>query len=83
MTEKVRLPGTKLQGIPPACATQQDVQSFCSDQSRRPNQDHVIMAWHEPLTSQWNKECIALLAQKAQSSLRDSITADDMPEVNQ
>ena len=83
MAENIRVPGTKLQGTPPACATQQDVQSFCSDQSCRPHEDSAIMAWFEPLTSQWNKECIALLAKKAQSTLQALIAADKMPKVDQ
>ena len=83
MAENVRLPGTKLQGTLPTCASQQDVQSFCNDQSRRPQEDNVVMAWFEPLTSPWNKECIALLAKKAQSALRALIAAGKMPEVDQ
>ena len=71
------------QGTLPTCATQQDVQSFCNDQSCHPQEDNVVMAWFEPLTSPWNKECIALLAKKAQSTLQALIAAGKMPEVDQ
>ena len=83
MAENVQLPGTKLQGTLPTCATQQDVQSFCNDQSCCPQEDNVVMAWFEPLTSPWNKECIALLAKKAQSTLQALIVAGEMPKVDQ
>ena len=83
MAENVWLPGTKLQGTLPTCATQQDVQSFCNDQSRCPQEDNVVMAWFKPLTSPWNKECIVLLAKKAQSTLQALIVAGKIPEVDQ
>ena len=83
MGENIWLPGTKVQRTSPACATQQDIQSFCSDQSCCPHEDSVIMACFEPLTSQWNKECIVLLAKKAQSTLWALIVADKMPKVDQ
>ena len=39
------------------------------------------MAWFQPLTSKWNAECIALLAQKAQSVLWASVTVGEIPGV--
>ena len=80
--ENVRLSGTKLPETLPACATQQDVDSFLNDQSRRPSKECIIMAWFEPLTSHWNQECIALLAAKAQSTLQADIAAGDMSKVD-
>ena len=82
IAEKVWLPVLKKKGPPPACATQQEVANFCDDQSCRPHQDRIVMAWFEPLSSKWNQECIALLAQKAQSTLRASITAGKTPQFN-
>lgn len=82
IAEKVRLPVLKKKGPPPACATQQEVANFCDDQSCRPHQDRIVMAWFEPLSSKWNQECIALLAQKAQSTLRASIAAGKTPQFN-
>ena len=79
IAEQVRLPGFKKKGSLPACATQQEVANFCYDQSCRPHQDRVVMAWFQPLTSEWNTECIALLAQKAQSTFRASIASGKSP----
>ena len=81
IAEQVRLPSSKRKGSLPACATQHEVTSFCNDQSCRPNQDRIVMAWFQPLTSKWNAECIALLAQKAQSALRASVAAGEIPGV--
>ena len=69
ITEKVQLPTLKKKRPPPACTTQQQVANFCNDQSCHPHQNCIIMAWFESLSSEWNQECIALLAQKAQSTL--------------
>lgn len=80
ITEQVRIPSLKKKDFFPACATQQEVTSFCDDRSCRPNQDRIIMAWFEPLTSEWNTECIALLALKAKSAFQASITASTSPQ---
>lgn len=81
-SENVRLSGIKLPETLPACATQQDVDSFLKDQSRRPSEECIIMAWFEPLTSPWNQECIALLAAKARSTLQVDIAAGEMSKVD-
>ena len=81
VAEKVKLPQSKKNRKNPLpSATHEDVTSFCNDQSCHPSLDRVAMAWFEPLTSKWNQECIALLAKKAQSTLRVSIAAKECPQ---
>lgn len=49
----------------PGCASAAVVSKFLQRQTCRPSPDTILMAWFQPLSSQWNQECLATLAEKA------------------
>jgi hypothetical protein len=59
----------------PECALAQDVLNFNKNNSSRPSPDKILLAWSESLTSDWNQECISLLAHKAKTALSSEVYA--------
>jgi hypothetical protein len=63
----------------PRCADPEAVRKYEADREGGPNQDDVLIAWYQPLssTSAWNWDAITILAEKAQALLKSGDTIYD------
>jgi hypothetical protein len=62
----------------PRCASPEDVQKYEADQIGGPDKSDILLAWHQPLSSLWNRDAITLLAEKARQLLKAGKTEYDV-----